>query len=159
MARQPRTEYQRVQREKAFAAVALARRDGISITAAAKRTHTTVKNVNNWSTALTKQGSRYNVSAFDRAPRRTTYILPAELGGPITVQGTFLDSRTVSNVNAYNGDVGRWLAGADFDTSIGKWRGRSFTIDGRRIRFETNEDVLREWERRGEARDVMVGSG
>lgn len=160
MARKPKTPYQEIQRGKAFAAVSRARRDGISITKAAKLEHTGVKNVRNWSTALTKQGSKWHVSAFDRAPRKTSYILPGELGGPRSVTATFEDSRTVSKINSYMGDVGLW--GADkmgIDMLRRKWRGKSFMHNGRRIRFETSEEVLHEYFRTGEARDAMVGSG
>lgn len=158
MARSPRTEYQEIQRAKAFEALALARREGISITKAAKKSHTTVRNVRNWSTALTKKGVRWHISAFDRAPRRTSFILPAELGGPITVQATFQDSRTISKVNSYMGDVGRWLGGEDFSV-VAKWKGQYFYLEGRKVIFETDEEVMNEWARRGEPRQVRIGSG
>lgn len=161
LARQPRNQKEQLQRQRAFEAIAIARRNSIPISRAAKQAHTTLPTVKKWnSQALVKEGQRYRVKAFDRQVRTTSVILPSELGVPRTIEVTLNDSRTASRVNSYMHDVGMWLAGnMEMATLQRKWRGRSFTYRGREIRFETGLEALQAWAESGEAREVVFGSG
>ncbi len=152
------TDYQKDKRERAFAAAARARREGISLSKAADKENTTLDNVRKW-LPVKKIGSHYTVGNFDRQTRVTTYILPAILGGPATVSGTFHDSRTVAKVNSYMRDVMQWIEGKADYSAVAKWKGQSFTLNGAKVRFETDPDVLKQWAQVGEPDYVEFGSG
>lgn len=153
-----KTENQKLQRERAFAAAARARRDGISLTKAAEIENTTLSTVRKY-LPVKKVGTHYSVGSFDRQVRTTTYLLPSELGGPATVSGTFHDSRTVAKVNAYMRDIMRYIEGKDTYSVVAKWKGQSFTLGGAKVRFVTDKNELYQWAQLGEPDYVEFGSG
>jgi hypothetical protein len=133
---QPRNARESEDRERALAALALMRREKLSLRAAARAWETDPKTVRRFvGSAIRKDGrGRYQARAFDRIPR--TLNFPTENG---TIPLTVRDSRTASRIGKYLNAV-RNRSG---DTSsLHPFKNKSFRVSGVVYRFVTDPDSL-----------------
>ncbi|GAC1676705.1 MAG: hypothetical protein NVS9B8_18210 [Candidatus Limnocylindrales bacterium] len=124
-------------RERAFDALALARRTGISLSQAARTTGTTRRTVLRHAGAgFQRDGRRWAPRPFDRMVREMTVLTPE---GPITV--AIRDSRTASLVAEHANAVRAYLRTGDEHRLDGLRRG-AFQLGGETIRLVTDADVI-----------------
>src|SRR6266542_3113127 len=111
-------------RSRAFKAIALARRDNLSPSAAAKAAGTTLGTVKKYAgSALDKQGNRYVIKEYDHLSRHTTIPTP---DGTLSV--IVNDSRTASLLGEYWRAVDHYQATGD-DSLLQNFKGKGVTID------------------------------
>src|SRR4051794_8896515 len=92
-------------RERALDALALARREGLSLRAASDRARTDPRTVRRHAgQAFRKRGARWVPTPWDRIPREMTAVTPT---GPLAV--TVRDSRTASLLAEHANAVARYI--------------------------------------------------
>lgn len=121
-----RTDEQHDARERALDALAIARRDGLSLSAASRRVRTTRGTVLKYAgNGFAKHGRRYSIRPFDRIEREVVLLEPE---GPRYVR--VRDSRTASalaeQANAIHAYVGRGDV-----SGLNRLRGRRVRIAGK----------------------------
>ena len=124
-------------RERSLDALALARREQLSITRAARLTGTTPRTVlHHAGRGFRRDGHRWTPKAFDRIPRDMA-VLTAD--GPTIV--TIRDSRTASLVAEHSNAVRQYLHTGD-GLRLAGFRRRAFRHAGERIQLVTDLDVI-----------------
>jgi hypothetical protein len=124
-------------RERALDALALARRQGLSLSQAARITGTTPRTVlRHAGRGFRRDGHRWTPKTFDRIPRDMA-VLTAD--GPTVV--TIRDSRTASLVAEHSNAVRHYLHTGDGLRLVGLRR-RAFTHQGERIQLVSDLDVI-----------------
>ena len=117
-------------RERALDALALSRRESMSLTHASKLTHTTPRTVLRYAgPAFRHEGRRYRPRNFDRIPRELHVLTPT---GPEAV--VVRDSRAASKLSAQANSVRAYLHWGDLD-GLRDLRGHAVTIGGRRYQL------------------------
>jgi hypothetical protein len=132
--------------EKSGMVLTLMRRDGWSLSEAARQAHTTPAAVRRHAgEALVRSTrGRYLVTAADTHYRRLWFITP---DGLVTVDTR--DSRAASLVAEFDAAVNFYLATGD-GSRVERFRGKVLRAGGKRYPFVTDLDVLDELGRRGE---------
>jgi hypothetical protein len=131
-------------RGRALEAVALMRREGLTLKQAARRAHTTQNTVIGLGRRAVRKGQdgRWRATRADSLPRRMDMLTPA---GKRTVSPR--NSREASLIGEHASLMGALAAGdLAAGARIGAFKGRE--IDG--FEFETDLDVILEQARRGE---------
>jgi hypothetical protein len=124
-------------RERALDALALSRREGLSLTRAARLTHTTRRTVlRHAGRGFRHEGRRYRARPFDRIPREIA-VLTA--GGPERI--TVHDSRTASLIAEHANAVRRYLRTGD-DTELRALRRAQIVVRGRRIALPVDPELI-----------------
>ena len=114
--------------ERALDALALTRREGWSLTRAARMVRSDPRTVRRHvGTALRKEGSRWRPRPFDRMPRPMRVMTDS---GPTLV--VVRDSRTATLIAAHSNAVQHYLRTGD-DGRLRKLRRKHFQIDGERV--------------------------
>ena len=124
-------------RQRALDAIALMRREGLSLSDAAARAGTSPRVVvRHASAALDRRGGNYVVREFDDLPRRMSHL---EVDGPrwVTVNG----SREASRLAAYHNDVKRFISTGD-ERAVLRWQGSSFEAEDGPHEFLTDLDLI-----------------
>ena len=120
-------------RERSLDALALARREGLSLSRASRLTRTTPRTVlRHAPSGFRKDGRRYRPTPFDRIPREMTLLTDR---GPIDV--TVRDSRTASAL-AEHANAVRLYRDAGDDWGLRGLRRRAIQVHGRRIELPTD---------------------
>ena len=134
----PRNKREAYARERALAALALMRREGTSLRAAAKANGTNPGTVQHYvGSALRKEASgRFRATAYDRIARTLNFSTPQ---GDIAV--TVRSSRTASRIAEYLNAVKQYLAGRD-NSVVERFRGKSFRAGGATHVFITDSKTL-----------------
>jgi hypothetical protein len=129
----PRKPLASTPRERALAAVALMRREGVSLRRASDLTRTDPRTVRRHATpALRRPGRRWVPSPYDRLAREMTVLTPA---GPIAV--TVHDSRTASLLAEHANAVAAYREKGD-EEPLQRLRRRSIRIRGQPVLLETD---------------------
>lgn len=124
-------------RERALDALARSRREGVSLTHAAKLAGTTPRTVHRYAgQAFRRDGRRYRPRPFDRLERRLSILTP---DGPVWIG--VRDSRTASHLAQYHNDVKHYLWTGD-DRRLLRWRGKTFMVGGVRNTYLTDLDLI-----------------
>jgi len=120
-------------RERALDALALARREGLSLRAASDLARTDPRTVRRHAgQAFRKRGSRWVPTPYDRIPRPMTAVTPA---GPIPV--VVRDSRTASLLAEHANAVAKYIELGD-EEPLGHLRRRVVRIRGQPVVLETD---------------------
>lgn len=131
----PRNRKERLAQRKAFDALALMRREGLTRNAAAKRVGTDPGTILRYvGTALERNGARgrYVAKPYDRIPRTIQHYVP---GGSAWV--TVTSSRTASMIADYRNALRRY--GGEPDESIlNPFRNKKFRAGGKTYEFITD---------------------
>lgn len=124
-------------RERALAALALSRREGVSLTRASRLTHTTRRTVlRHAGRGFRQEGRRYVPRPFDRIPREIA-VLTDE--GPEWV--TVRDSRTASLIAEHANAVRHYLQTGD-DTDLRALRRTQIVVRGQRITLPVDLELI-----------------
>ena len=124
-------------RERAIDAINRMRRDGVSLTQAARTAHTTRTTVlRHAKSALRKKGTRYAVTASDRLVRHVRFLTDAGRI-EISVRG----SRTASEIARHMAAVDRYLGSGDIGP-LSEFEGRSVRAGRETFPFLTDPDAL-----------------
>ncbi len=137
----PRTQKQHLAQERAFAALAVMRRENISLALASKLTRTDPATVRTYvGSALVRKGKRgqYHAKPYDRIPRVLNFHTPERL-----VAVTVKSSRTATLIADYNNAVKRYLHSAD-ESALKRFRGKTFRSGNQTYQFATDLAKLRE---------------
>lgn len=135
----PRNDRQAEARQRALAALALMRRSGSSLTAAADLEGVAPRTVLRYvGSALRKTSSRgrYRAAVRDRIPRTVQFMTAA---GPLS--GTVLGSRTASAIAQHMNAVKTYLTSGD-TSALQRFRGKSFRASGKSYEFVTSPTTL-----------------
>jgi hypothetical protein len=135
----PRTEEETQTRERALTALALMRREGLALNAAANAVGIDPKTVLRYvGSALRQKGERgdYHATAYDHIPRTLHFITP---GGPLPV--TVQDSRIASRIAEYMNAVRTYVHSGE-SSALESFRGESFEASGTTYRFLTDPETL-----------------
>jgi len=120
-------------RERALAALALTRREGISLRRAADLTWTDPRTVRRHAgSAFRKAGGRWRPSPFDRLPRAMTAMTPA---GPLAL--VIRDSRSASLLAEHANAVAAYVETGD-EGPLRRLRRRSVRIRGQPVELVTD---------------------
>ena len=123
--------------ERARDALARSRREGISLTRAARLTGTTPRTVLRHAGAgFQLEGRRWVATPFDRMPREMAVL--TELGPTV---GMIRDSRTASLVAEHANAVRHYLHTGDERRLVGLRR-KSFQLDGQTVVLVTDADLI-----------------
>lgn len=118
-------------------ALALARRDKISPTKAAKKSGTTLKTVRKYApSALEERSGRFYVSPSDRLPRRMRLF---STQGEVVVRTT--SSRTATRIAQHNNAVRNYVLTRD-RTELQRFEGKSIRSGGKSYTFGTDSRTL-----------------
>jgi hypothetical protein len=135
----PRNERQALAKERALAALALSRREGLSPRAAAKAVGTSLSTMRRYvGSALRQQGpgGHYRVTAHDRIARPLNFLTVQDM-----VVITVRSSRTASLIAEYtNARKAYW--NKDHASALEKFRGKSFRAGGITYPFITDPQTL-----------------
>ena len=123
--------------ERALDALALVRRQGVSLTRAARLTGTTRRTVLSHAGAgFQRNGRRWVPTPFDRIPREMAVLTVA---GPAV--GVIRDSRTASLVAEHANAVRHYLRTGD-ERRLAGLRRKTFQLDGQTVVLVTDADVI-----------------
>lgn len=125
--------------ERAFAALALMRREGVSLREAAAAQNTSPRTVLRYvGSALRQQNAhgRFKPSPYDRFARTLNFVTPAG-PQPVTVRSSRTASRIAEHSNAL-----RIYRNTGDTTALDKFRGKSFRSSGKTYEFVTDPAVL-----------------
>jgi hypothetical protein len=135
----PRNEIQAQARERALAALALMRREHLSVKVAARAADTDTKTVLRYvGSALRRESprGRYRPAAYDRIPRVVNFDTPT---GPVWI--TVRDSRTASRIGEHkNAQKRYWNAGDS--SALQLFKNKSFRASGVTYWFITDTATL-----------------
>lgn len=125
------------ERHRALEALSLMRREGLSLTAAARQVDLTQKAVRRWvGRALEKPGARWAAKPWDRISRHMRVLSPQGL-----IEVEVRDSRTASRNASYWNAVDQYLRTGN-EELLRPFRGKSFSSRGVRYEFVTSTDVI-----------------
>jgi hypothetical protein len=128
---------ERAARSRALEAVQLMRREGLSLSRAAKRAGTTPNAVHRHAgSALEHGGRRYRAKPYDRLVREMHFLT----GRGLTVLPV-RDSRSASRIARYMGAVDHYLRTGD-DRRLRRFRGKGVWVEKRFRPFITDLDLL-----------------
>jgi hypothetical protein len=134
--------------ERAGYALATARREGVSLSRAARKEGTTVQTIlRYYAPAVTRHGERgwWRPTPWDRAYRGEMHLL-TETGDVLVV---LRDSRSRALASAYARAIGEFLDQRDPDgAGLRRFRGRH--IGGYRLLDDRDLDLIEELQRRGD---------
>lgn len=120
-------------RERALDALALARREGVSLRRASDLTRTDPRTVRRHvGQAFRKKGARWVPTPFDRLPREMTVLSP---GGPRAI--VIRDSRTASLLAEHANAVAAYIEEGD-EERLRRLRRRQVQIRGQPVVLETD---------------------
>jgi hypothetical protein len=126
-----RADEQHDARERALDALAIARRDGVSLSEASRRVRSTRETVLKYAGAgFDRRGRRYVPRPFDRIRREVVVLEPS---GPRYVRVS--DSRTASALADQANAIQAYVRRGD-ETFLRRLKGRTVTIAGERYRLE-----------------------
>ena len=132
-------------RERALDAIAMMRRDGVSLRRAADLTHTDPRTVRHHAgQALRRESSRWTATPYDRIERRMVALTPA---GPVDV--TVRDSRTASLLGEHANAVATYIETGD-EGPLRQLGRREVRIRGQPMRLETDPTRLERLAQGGE---------
>lgn len=125
-------------KQRAFEAIQLVRRRGMSLTQAARAAHTTIPTVRKHvrSTVQKLPSGRFHVTPGDRLKRTLRFLTPEGVIS-LGVQG----SRKASGVARYWAAVDRFLITGNTDALL-KFEGKSLRAGGRSFLFVTDHRTL-----------------
>ena len=135
----PKNNRERLARDRAISALAIMRRDKLSLTAAAKQAQTDPETVRRYvGSALVRSGTRgqYKARTFDRIPRRLKFLAS---GGAIPI--TVHSSRTASLIAEHMNAVRKYLRTGD-ESVLKSFRGKQFRAGKQTYEFVTDTEVL-----------------
>ena len=135
----PRNEREAQARERALAALALMRREKLSLKAASKAQETDPRTVRRYvGSALRQDGprSRYKPTPYDRLARTLNVVT---LQGPQSV--VVRDSRVATKIAQFMNSVKEYLKIGD-SSILKPFRGKSFRASGVSYQFITDPDAL-----------------
>ncbi len=135
----PRNQRESEARERALASLALMRREGLSLTAAARNKEVAPRTVKKYVGSAIRQASprgHHRATTFDRIPRRLNMLTP--LG---TVPVTVGDSRTSSRVGEYMIAVRIYINSGDV-SALAPFKKKSFQAGRVTYVFITDPAVL-----------------
>lgn len=134
----PQTPKEHQSRERALHALGDMRRDGVSLTTAAKNHHITAATVRKWvGTAIRQdQRGRYHATASDRLTRRLEFFTP-EGRIAVSVRG----SRNASRVAQHHNAVKHYLDTGDAE-GLQAFQDRTLLVGKQRLPFLTDLDIL-----------------
>ncbi len=135
----PRNEREAQARERALAALALMRREGLTLTATARRELVDPRTVRRYAMSALRRDtprSHYRAAAYDRIPR-TLQVLTRGGTVPITVR----DSRTASKIAGHMNAVKIYVTSGD-TSALARFKGKSFQSSGVIHPFITDPSVL-----------------
>lgn len=128
---------ERQARSRALEAVQLMRREGLSLSRAAKRAGTTPNAVRRHAgSALELRGRHYRAKPYDRLVREMHFLTPQGLS-VLPVR----DSRSASKIARYMGAVDDYLRTGD-DRRLRRFRGKGVWVEKRFRPFLTDRDLL-----------------
>jgi hypothetical protein len=136
----PRNRREQIARERAFAVLALMRRDSLSLTAAAKSVRTDPETVHRYvGSTLLREGprGRYRARAYDRIPRTLNVYTP---GRSVTV--TVNSSRTATLIAEHRNAVKKYLNNQADGSVLDAFRGKSFRAGKQTYEFVTDQKIL-----------------
>ena len=135
----PRNEREAQARERSLAALALMRREGLTLTAAARSEEVDPRTVRRYVGSTIRQkgpGGRYRAAAYDRIPRRLNMLTPRG-----TVPVIVRDSRTASRIGEYMNAVRVYVTNGD-TSALAQFKGKSFQASGEIHLFVADPSVL-----------------
>jgi hypothetical protein len=136
----PRNRRQQVARERALAALAVMRRDSLSLTAAAKAVRTDPETIQRYvGSALFREGSRghYRARAYDRIPRTLNIYTP---GRSVTV--TVNSSRTATLIAEHRNAIKKYLNNQAEESVFDLFRGKTFRAGKQTYGLVTDPKIL-----------------
>jgi hypothetical protein len=143
--RRPTTRRDPFARERALDALALSRRQGMSLTRAARLTGTTRRTVlRHVGAGFRRDGRRWAPRRFDRIPREMTVLTD---DGPIVL--VIRDSRTASLVAEHANAVRHYLHTGD-ERRLDDLRRQTFRLRGETVVLVTEPDLIDELARGSE---------
>ena len=135
----PRNERQAQAKERALAAIALMRREGMKLRPAAKATGTSPITVWRYAGSALRQqrpGGRIRDSAHDRIARSVNFITPAGR------QSGTSDSRTASALGEHLNAVKTFVNNRGDSSALKRFENRSFRVSGQVYQFVTDPATL-----------------
>jgi hypothetical protein len=124
--------------ERALAALALSRREGVSLTRASRATHTTRRTVLRYAgRGFRKEGRRHLPRPFDRIPREVEVLTDR---GPEWV--TVRDSRTVSLIAEHANAVDFYLKNRGDESRLRALPRHEIVVAGRRIVLPIEPELI-----------------
>ena len=135
----PRNEREAYAKERALAALARSRREGLTPSVAARAEGTTLNTMRRYvGTALQQKspGGRWRVTASDRIARTLNFLTER---GPVAI--TVRDSRLASQIGEHANAVKVYRNTGDTST-LAPFRGKSFRAGGLTHRFITDPEIL-----------------
>jgi hypothetical protein len=124
-------------RERALDALALTRREGVSLRRAADLARTDPRTVRRHAgSAFRKEGARWRPTAFDRIPRAMTVLTPA---GPLPV--VVRDSRTASLLGEHANAIALYIETGD-ESGLRRLRRGRVRIRGQPVELATDPTGL-----------------
>ena len=142
----PRNQREAEAKERALATVARMRREGVSLSAAAKAEGTHPKTVRRYAGSALRQecpGGHCRVAASDKIGRTLNFLTPE---GPVAI--TVRDSRVASQIGEHANAVKTYRNTGD-TSALEKFRGKSFRAGGVTHKFITDPDILDELAKAG----------
>jgi hypothetical protein len=136
----PRNRREQIARERALAALAVMRRDRLSLTAAAKAARTDLETVQRYvGSALFREGFRghHRARAYDRIPRTLNVYTP---GRSVTV--TVNSSRTATRIAEHRNAVKKYLNNQADESVLDPFRGKTFRAGKQTYEFVTDPKIL-----------------
>jgi len=132
--------YEEQERELALATVALMRREGMSLSKAARVQGVSRKTVLDFarSALRRRRDGEYWAHPYDHIRRTLNFLTPRGTA-PVTVY----DSRTATDIAEYMNAVRKYVRTAD-TSELERFRNKSFVAEGRVRRFVTDPEVLDE---------------